>query len=431
MPIVSQLAHLSAQDLDEEKEKKTTITRYGMGSFEFGQIVQGQYKHAPAPHVSELYRYWMQKALLQIGMKVKHGDYLSVILAGEGMLHFPYALPSDGGNGGYIYYTPRTTWYFHYALARLTFGAEESPLLRIGIGFFPFKYNKDGHNFGEYFFRMSTYPAYMPTSFDTPYQRLVGLHLTSWLTKDFRQDLMLTSEIYLWPLKDFSLTYLANYNIWNFVEVGAGVMGHRCISVEKSLTTPPESTNPNGFTFRGVKLMAKLAFDFKRFIPFRIFGKNDLRLYGEVCLNGIEDYPIYDTTNILYPGFDDFTKRLPAMFGFNIPTCNILDRLSLELEYWESDFANAYTGVYLVGYAQPPDPVKYSESGHRRKRGTPWYWSIFAQKTLFDHLIFKLQFARDHTVIETSQTGISTADPQEAMDGLGDWSWMCKIEYNF
>ena len=117
------------------------------------------------------------------------------------------------------------------------------------------------------------------------------------------------------------------------------------------------------------------------------------------------------------------------MLGFNIPTFKIMDVLSFEAEYWDHDFANSYTNVYYEGL--PPNPVLYSESGHDQKYGGPWYWSVYAQKTILENLTFKLQFARDHTVIETSLTGRSTGDPQEAMDGRGNWSWMFKIEFGF
>jgi len=38
---------------------------------------------------------------------------------------------------------------------------------------------------------------------------------------------------------------------------------------------------------------------------------------------------------------------------------------------------------------------------------------------------------RDHTFIETSFSGLSNGDPQECMDGKGNWGWMAKIEYGF
>lgn len=423
LPALTMNVRAVEEDTDSLKLK---LRHFGLGSYEFGQIVKGQYSHAS----QSLDHFWMQKARLRAGIEADHGNALSVILAAEGVLHFPYVLPGDSVE--YEHYQARTSWNLHYALGRISLGNPEFPYLRIGMGFFPFKYNRDAHNFGDYLFRMSVYPAYMPTSFDRAFQHLVGFHLTSWLAEAFRQDLMLTSEMHLWPLQDFSIAYLLNYTIYECVDIGAGVMGYHIFSVDKSRTTPPEEpSNPNQFTFRGVKVMAKLVFDFKRFMPQGTFGSEDLRLYGELCINGIEDYRVADPLNPFYPGYNDVTRRMPLVVGFNVPVFNFLDRLSIEVERWENEFANAYTGVYFGGDTPPPEPVNYDKSGHTGRRGTPWYWSLLAQKTVLEHLKFKLQFARDHTVITTARTGRSSADPQEAMDGLGDWSWMCKVAYDF
>jgi hypothetical protein len=405
---------------------------FGMGSYEFGEIMDGQYRKAPAPYQLKLYHYWMQKLLLQIGVEVKRDDGLSIILAGEGMLHFPYALPDDGANGGYIYYLPRTTWYPHHAEVQYTAGNTDKCGFQIGAGFFPYKYNKDGRNFGEYLYRLSSYPQYMPTNFDTPYQRLLGFHISNTLFSSFQQELLLTSEIYLWPLRDFSLTYLAGYDLFGFATIGAGIMGNRIFSVDDTITRPTMGTNPHHFTFASTKLMAKAALDCKHFLPLKDWwGENDWRLYGEACINGLTNYPIDDTADGLYPGYNSMATRLPISFGFNIPTCKLLNVLSVEVEYWKTDFANSYSGVFLDGYAQAPNPTKYNKSGHSEAYGGPWYWSVYAKKIILKNIKLMAQASRDHTIIETSQTGTSTGDPQEAMDGLGNWMWMFKIEYGF
>jgi hypothetical protein len=41
------------------------------------------------------------------------------------------------------------------------------------------------------------------------------------------------------------------------------------------------------------------------------------------------------------------------------------------------------------------------------------------------------QVSRDHSFIETTFSGVSNIDPEEAVDGLGNWGWMAKIEYGF
>jgi hypothetical protein len=64
-----------------------------------------------------------------------------------------------------------------------------------------------------------------------------------------------------------------------------------------------------------------------------------------MCLDGLKNYPITDTSDEYYPGYNDLLKRTPIMFGFNVPTCKVLDVLSLEAEWWDSyPFANSYWG---------------------------------------------------------------------------------------
>ena len=88
---------------------------------------------------------------------------------------------------------------------------------------FTFKYNPDGRNFGDYIFRTGTYPTYIITNFDFPAARLLGLHLSSDPIANLHADLLLTSEAFIYPLFDFSLTGIASYKLFNAIEIGAGI----------------------------------------------------------------------------------------------------------------------------------------------------------------------------------------------------------------
>ncbi len=440
----------SSDELTEEaeEEENTSVSSlvggirklvFGYGSTEFGQIVHGQYSFARTGD-GKLDHYWIERTIVQIGLSLKNDNGLGVALAGEGQIYFPYAGPGDGAGFGYELLMARYKWYPHQAEVSYSIGELDSPVLSVGLGFFPFKYNPDGRNFGDYLFRLSTYPQYMPTSFDSPYQRLLGLRISSRLFSTLKQDLLLTSEVYLWPLKDFSFTYLIGYNFFGFAEIGGGVMGHRLFSVDERLTTPTKlDQNGKEFSFAGTKVMFRMAFDFKRFLPMpELWGKNDMRLYGEACINGLKSYPVTDSTDPTYPGYNDIKKRIPISFGFNVPTYKILDVLSIEAEWWDAfPLLNSYWGVYPIGYKQNPFPDVYPLKPGTSPRhfaypyGGAWHWSVYAKKTFLHNLAIKAQFARDHSVIETTLTGTSNADPQEAMDGLGNWAWMCKIEYDF
>jgi hypothetical protein len=250
-----------------------------------------------------------------------------------------------------------------------------------------------------------------------------------------RQDLLLTSEIHLWPLRDFSLTYLFNATLFKFADIGAGIMGDRMFPVDDSITTPPIGAgNTNKFTFKGTKVTLRLALDFKRFLPFKeVWGENDWRIYSEACWNGLKNYTVADSSNFLYPGYSDLKKRLPVVIGFSVPTCKLLDVLSVEGEWWDNDFANSYGGVYVTGYSLPPNPATYAQMPYGDRRvddyGGPWHWSVYAKKTIVKNLRVAAQVGRDHTLIETCFSGATNIDPEEAVDGKGNWVWMAKVEF--
>ncbi len=430
----------------------TKLTPYGYGSFEFGQIMQGEYpwmqQNGPQDH------YWMQRGLLQVGVKAERSDNWSIYLAGEGSMSWPYAQPSEGGPSGDQIYQALYQWYFHQAEIRYSLGeskanwpadpANHSPL-QIDIGYFPFKYNSDSRDLGEYLFRLNSYPQYLVTDFDTPYTRLLGLRISSTLGGTLRQDVLLTSEVELLPVKDFSLAYLINYEAKcgarKFAEVGAGIMADRVFSVDQYITTPPASVYPYGFTFASTKLMVKASLDIKSFIPEipqsigLSWGENDCKLYSEMCVNGVDNYKL-DSTLIseagpLYPGYNDIKKRMPIMIGFDVPTFKLLDVLSVEAEWWDNDFANSYVGVLLNTYGIYPLPTRYNLLALTNPEAGPWHWSVYAERHIAKNVNIKFQVARDHTQFPVAINNNTYGDPYEIMGGHGDWAWMSKIEYGF
>jgi hypothetical protein len=438
-------------------ESTPSIQVFGVGSYQFGQIVSGQYTDAELYGLSnggKLLHYWTQQASVQVGAEARDDNGLSACLDVQGTLYFPYTIPSDGSTFGYICLCNSYIWTIHDADVTYSIGDPKTPFLSITGGFFPFKYNSDARNFGDYLFRINPYPQYLPTQFDCPYQNLLGFHLSSMLfpaegkemngspVSSLRQDVLLTSEMYLWPLRDFSLSYLVGCKVFNFADIGGGIMGDRMFSVDENITSPsPLTQTPSGqdFSFAGTKVMARAAIDLKAFMPDlkNVFGENDLRLYSEACWNGLKNYPVPESLGGApdpdYPGYNDLKKRLPVLIGFNVPTFGALDVLSCEAEWWNDNFANSYWNVYPIGAgnSEDPDPTIYGTHNHIEPYGGPWHWSVYAKKTLLKHLKIIGQVARDHTVISTALTGTTDGDPEEAMDGKGNWGWMAKFEYGF
>jgi hypothetical protein len=97
-----------------------------------------------------------------------------------------------------------------------SFGDPQNPFLQIEAGYFPYKYNPDVRNLGEYLFRSFCYPASLLNTFDRPYADLLGLRIGNAIPLSggsFHHDLLFTSETKYYPLKDFSLSYVADYSI--------------------------------------------------------------------------------------------------------------------------------------------------------------------------------------------------------------------------
>ena len=175
--------------------------------------------------------------------------------------------------------------------------------------------------------------------------------------------------------------------------------------------------------------MGMASFDIKPVIPTTIFGKEDLKIFVEAAVLGVQNYPFY---------YDDITKRIPVMFGFNFPTFKILDVLSFEWEWYGSQFdnnmQNSQTGQlpewYIPTNSHAPneydDTAAFSSStkptGFNADGATTWKqyfsqdnwkWAIYAKKSLGKSISLHLQLANDHMHMITYQVlpGLHRCNP--------------------
>jgi hypothetical protein len=143
------------------------------------------------------------------------------------------------------------------------------------------------------------------------------------------------------------------------------------------------------YTFQGIKLMARAALDFKEFFPSTHFTPNDLRLYAEVALLGVKDYPFY---------YENKLERMPIMFGFNVPTFRFLDILSIQAEYYKSRFPNNLDNLWKQGLPvwtldEPEYPTRYNPEKYTRD---DWKWSIYGKRHVIKGVELFFQVATDH-----------------------------------
>jgi hypothetical protein len=158
------------------------------------------------------------------------------------------------------------------------------------------------------------------------------------------------------------------------------------------------------------------------------FGGKGLILYSEVALLGVKSYPKY---------YDKILRRMPVMFGFNIPAFGFLDELSLEMEYYANrnvtDFQKEQYDISWV-----PRPKAHIEvpggagaavdTFVTDTRGDDWKWALYASKVFGKHLKLSAQAANDHL-----RTGGFYLRPEqsETLSDTFDWYWMCKVAYYF
>jgi hypothetical protein len=415
----------------------------GYSFWQFGQIVKGNDRdRGPIDHA------WQNGVLVGLSIKARPTDHLGLVVSPEFFLNYPY--PQEPNNAPTA--RPLGITYINEAYGNFSFGDTETPLLQARLGMFVYKYNHEARNLGDYLFRTGTYPTYILTNFDFPAARLLGLCLSSDAITNLHTDLLFTSEAYIFPFGDFSLTGIVSYKLFDAIELGAGIDFARILSVTDSLTSPKYGVGshtpniyltPEGdtgyYSFKATKAMARASIDpkviWKLFELPDIFGPEDWKLYGEVCWVGIGGYNAIDSEivddphQITYrPWYKNLDERTPRMVGFNLPAFRLLDVLSGELEYFSSVIPNDYRSHL---YTLSPMPYFRQGLGEYKKEDWDkgfWRWSVYAKKMVIQGFSVTGEIAFDH--LRTTFSDGSTKE-YESLVKAGHWHWNTKFSYAF
>ncbi len=412
------------------------------------------------------------------GGQVEHGIAKSTVLQRFSAWYTDDILINDrlevrGGVGGLFYYaypTGNPGEQAGYKNAQ-DFGpgiSEADAIYRFGnldhspaflqMGYFSYKYNPDAMDLGEYLMRSEAYPNVIVSGDAGGWNFLseanyimIGLRLnvSLWDGK-FRSDFLLPMERDYPPTGDLSPSYVATVDPIPGIEVGAGVDCAHCIAFAPSKTTPhilpgednsspgnawvkanpaytPGGNEPayipdtlaNGkpagyYTFEGVKLEARASFDPKAYIPLPMLGKQDLKIFAEMAVLGVKDYPYY---------YNDIYQRMPFMFGINAPAFKVLDILSFQMEYYNSKFLNSTSNV--ISYPEAlPVPVLGTTS--RQAEAQKWHWAVYAKKQVIKGITLYGQVACDHLRLPSYDQHFTF---QEVTDGNGsDWYYLMRLE---
>jgi hypothetical protein len=246
-------------------------------------------------------------------------------------------------------------------------------------------------------------------------------------------DLLFTSEALMFPTQDYGLSAVVHYDLAHWLDVGAGISFAHLFSIEEKLTNgasfqdglylpDPGDTAHSYYSFQGVKPALTLAVDPKPFLPSSmasLFGQNDGRLYGEICVSGWENRKNYDTTKSPFWDYSDRLQRTVALVGYTIPTFKLLDVLALEFEYFPNKYANSYRQVFDENIAIP-----YIQDSRER---APWKWSLYAKRTILDHFFIVCQMARDH--MRPALPDIKNSEREDVLNKVGDWWWVASLNF--
>ncbi len=428
-----------------------------------GQVVKGDWNGG---NIDDQF---IQRTSVWLTQEIQIGKRLDV-RAGVGGL-FWYAVPTPGAGiteAGRFAQLPKFGPGITRADMVYRFSDEPNPMFTLQAGFFPYKYNPDASNLGEYLLRSGAYPGNTSTGgwnlMGNAYMMQgLRLNVSLWGGK-FQSEFLLPMERDLPPNNDLSPTYIGTVMPIRGLEFGGGVSCHHCISVRPSRTSPEvgpnrdfstygfgsgyvrrnpgynpalattayNGTNPkyvfdstSFYSFQGIKLMARTSFDPKAYITLPMLGSEDLKIFAEVALLGLENRPFY---------YEKRSERMPVMFGINLPTFRALDLLSFQMEYYGSRFPNSLENA--VTFQMPTlsfqdsngiviyDPNFY-DPNNKALKDDDWKWSVVAKKQIIKGLNLYAVAANDNMRLP-----FWTATPswQPVTNKPKDWYYLVRFE---
>lgn len=333
--------------------------------------------------------------------------------------------------------------------------------LSLSTGYMPYKYNSEVRELGEFLFRSGTYPFYLIGEFDRPFARLTGIKgtfATSGELFETRTDLLFLTEREIRPFWDASLAAVARVNVAKSFEIGVGVDFAHLFPTDPTITSPDttqtryfsdSTTVDDGFgnmitiydtayyTFQGTKVMACATID-----PFGkirnqgsllsdIVGKNGGKVYGEIAIIGLKDYPANDYNPY---GYDNLEQKMPWMIGITLPLWKVIDVCAFELERYPNPYPNSAAWLIRSGlplpYMENPNPESGYDTGSAYV--PRWCWSLYMKKEVVSSFSIVGQVGRDHMRWEMP-IAYQTAnyDYEDVMVKPEDWTWHLKTVFRF
>jgi len=468
---------------DEEPFKENTTTAYFLWSL--GNLVESRNPQYSLPVDQYIKNEWIYTLTAGILVRLQPSERLSLVSNLEVSTWNKYPrLPGKGD--GEESQGLRYSAYIESAEATYIWGDLDAPPFTLNLGYIYFQYNTDAKTFGEYLFRTMIYPSLVFNGFDYPWSRITGLQLENQLLPNLKHNLILTTEAHRYPLFDFSIAYLIEYKLAEFLTFGAGANFKRIIPVRPSLTTPNQKDNvyyeipaqadveildsvglpidtvsfpeaisgrlentgrweflptelvePNTpeiypgitgtkttYSFAGTVLMGRFAVN-----PLgqkhTALGEEALKLYFEGAVLGLKNYPA------LYENRDE---RTVVMGGIRLPTFNLINTIALEVEYFPSKAVPSYwwrshQNLPQPGAERPPpsfsDPEAIADEAKRLEKDD-WKWSLYIRKNMRGYSLIA-GAGTDH-MRRADEDGFAF---EEILTRPSQWFWQLRLRTHF
>lgn len=401
---------------EETAPGKTSIS--GFGYFMFGQIVSGI---AGDVFNNTIAHYWQDFGVVNFTITSKPNDWFTACAGVEMATYFPIQFAAMDKASYYIRFNgfiPKAEGIFHW-----DFSDRMISSLIVESGLFQYTFNPEVKNLGNYLYRSTAKPLSVQTQIDYPWANLMGFRTQVGLLKDqIKVEGILNTTYDYPPWYDWNLGFTCSYTLPNkVVDVGAGIcFAHQFAA---SIGTLPDTIQAQ---WKATKLDARLIVDPKPlFGSPTMFGSSDCNIYGEIAVLGLKDtqeYPYIPENSLLH--------RMPILFGFNVPTCKILDLLSIEFEWFKSPYPNDWFGLFdqTRPVSRGFDPYTDSAVVDNYINKDNFKWSVFVKKS-FANMEARLYCANDHSIYKVFKLE-NLPCFEQTLKRPKDWQWYFELRYN-
>jgi hypothetical protein len=439
----------SAVTLFADDAERKPAPLHAQASWEFGEIEQAYLNDETKNVDRELINHATVWTLQEFAVSENAKAFIGI----GGAYFFVY--PRNLGSNPYSH-SKRSGLGISDAHGEFTFfpGEGEDYGLLLKAGVFPFKYNEDAKNLGEYMFRTWTYPTIITTGglefINSAGAQVTGFDISTSI-KGLKNDLLLSVQTDHAPISSLSLTDIVGYNIGGVLSIKAGFMLDNFYNPDTSVLAPKLNenqyytlstgqkiaqreykdlisqgkltdtviTDTAYYSFSGQKAMLNVSFNLSKLLSVSWLAENDLKFYFEAILLGLKNYPTF---------YDKQSDRMAYAFGVNVPTFRVLDMLAIEMEYCSNPYENSTRGPYGDGIALPhldnvsdkfPNVPKIDQDNLK--------WTIYAKKKVYDGFSIYAQAASDHIKMLDVY---SSPNFYDFLVKKNQWYWAFKLAYS-